>query len=141
MTTTTVTTVTSRPSAAAGISLAATGPACLACGLPFLWPALAAVGLGTAVGVSHLLSWAIVPVLVVLLARNAGRHGDRRPLRLAVVGAAVYLGHVGAHFVVGTDSLLFLLTDHVGVGLLGAGALWDVAVSRRIRRAHASTVR
>ncbi len=124
-----------RPSGAAGLTVLAAGPACAVCGVPFMWPALAAMGLGASVFVAHTVSWVVVPVLVVLLARNARRHGDRRPLRVAALGAVVYLFHTVLHFVGGGADLAFVVTDNVAVVLLGTGALWDLAVTRRARRA------
>ena len=127
------------PTRTAGVSLLSAGPACVVCGVPFLWPALAAMGLGATPVVAHVVSWVIVPLVVVLLARNARRHGDRRPLRLAVAGAVVYALHVVVHAVPSLGDVAFLVTDYVAVGLLGAGALWDLALTRRIRR-HLSKV-
>lgn len=138
---TTMSTTTAAPAAAvvhptrtAGISLLAAGPACVVCGVPFLWPALAAMGLGATPFIAHNISWLLVPVVVVLLARNARRHGDRRPLRLAMAGAAVYAVHVVTHFAGVLGEVAFLVTDHVAVALLGGAALWDLAVTRRVRR-------
>lgn len=122
-----------RPTRAAGISLLAAGPACLACGVPFLWPALAAVGLGVPLGIAHTVSWLVVPLIVGLLAVNARRHGDLRPLSLAAAGAVVYGLHVVTHHVAAAGDVAFLLTDHVAVALLGGAALWDLAVTRRVR--------
>lgn len=122
-----------QPTRTAGISLLAAGPACVVCGVPFLWPAFAAMGLGATPFIAHNVSWLVVPVVVVLLARNARRHGDRRPLRLATAGAAVYALHVVVHLVPALGGLAFLVTDHVAVALLGGAALWDLAVTRRVR--------
>lgn len=130
-----------RPTRTGGISLLAAGPACIVCGVPFLWPALAAMGLGATPLIAHTVSWLVVPVVVVLLARNARRHGDRRPLRLATAGAVVYALHGVVHFVPALGDVVFTVTDHVAVALLGAAALWDLAVTRRIRRDLASRVR
>lgn len=124
-----------RPTAVAGVSALAAGPVCIVCGIPFIWPVLGALGLSGAAFAAHYLSWFLAPVVVLLLSRNARRHHDRRPLRVAAAGGVVYLVHTVLHFAGGSD-LLFVLTDQVGVALLGAGALWDLAVTRRTRRAH-----
>ncbi len=129
-----VTVGVARPTRTAGISMVAAGPACIVCGLPFIWPALAAIGLGVPIGIAHGISWAMVPVVVALLALNARRHGDRRPLRLAAVGAAVYGVHVALHLTSAMGGTVFLITDQVAVALLGGAALWDLAVTRRVRR-------
>ncbi len=128
------------PTRTAGISLLSAGPACVVCGIPFLWPALAAMGLGAAPVVAHAVSWVMVPLVVILLARNTRRHRDRRPLLLAAAGAVVYGLHVVVHAVPAIGELAFFATDYLAVALLGAAALWDLAITRRVRRAM-STVR
>lgn len=131
------------PTRTAGISLLAAGPACIVCGVPFLWPALAAMGLGlgATLAIAHYISWLVVPVVVVLLVHNARRHGDRRPLRLAMAGTAAYAVHVVTHVVPAVGDVAFVVTDRVAVALLGAAALWDLAVTRRTRRRRGSRVR
>ncbi len=123
-----------RPTRTAGISLLAAGPACIVCATPFLWPSLAAMGLWGTSFIAHGISWLMVPLVVVLLARNARRHGERRPLRLAVAGAAVYAVHVVTHYVGALGDGVGFATDYVAVALLGTAALWDLAVTRRVRR-------
>lgn len=123
-----------RPTRTAGVSLLAAGPACVVCGVPFLWPAMAAIGLGAAPFIAHGVSWLLVPVVVVLLARNARRHGDRRPLRVAIAGAALYAFHVVLHLAPILGDVAFMVTDQVAVALLGGAALWDLAITRRVRR-------
>lgn len=123
-----------QPTRTAGISLLAAGPVCIVCAVPFLWPAVAAMGLGATPFIAHSISWLMVPLVVVLLARNARRHGERRPLRLAVAGAAVYAVHAMTHYVGALGDGVGFVTDYVAVALLGTAALWDLAVTRRVRR-------
>lgn len=127
------------PSPWAGIAGIAAGPACIVCVVPFVWPVLAALGLGSAALISHWISWMAVPLLVLAVAVNAGRHGDRRPLRLVASGAIVYAVHVATHFG-GGGAMLFMLSDYTSVALLGSGALLDLHRTLHVRHRVAATV-
>lgn len=127
------------PNPWAGIAGIAAGPVCIVCVAPFVWPVLAALGLGSAAMISHWISWVAVPLLVLAVAVNAGRHGDRRPLRLVTSGAIVYAVHVATHVGSG-GAMLFILSDYISVALLGAGALLDLHRTLHVRHRVAATV-
>lgn len=110
----------------------ATGPACVACTIPSVWPALASAGLVGVAGLTHDLGLLAVPFIVAILWRDARRHGDRRPLRIGLVGAGLLAAHAVFH-VVTASTVVFNVTNWLGFGLLAVGVVGNLLAVRRAR--------
>lgn len=112
----------------------ATGPACVACTIPSVWPALASAGLVGLAGWTHNLGLLAVPFIVVLLWRDGRRHGDRRPLRIGLVGAGLLAAHAVFHLVA-ASTVVFNVTNWLGFGLLAVGIVGNLLAVRGTRMA------
>lgn len=110
----------------------ATGPACVACTIPSVWPALASVGLMGVAGWTHNLGLLAVPFIVVILWRDSRRHGDRRPLRIGLAGGGLLATHAVFHLVT-ASTVAFNVTNWLGFGLLALGVVGNLLAVRGAR--------
>lgn len=127
------------------------GVGCLMCVMPFMWPVLSAVGLRSAAFYSHNAGLLAAPVVFWIVWRQARRHGDSLPVRLAAVGLVLLVGHTALHGAgnvtvgdgPGMQALhaVWVFFDYAGAGLLLAGVLahWR-ALDRWMRAQRAALV-
>lgn len=128
----------------AGLTKAATVPACAACAAyPLIAAPLAAVGLFGIAAVLHNMLVFLAPLNLIFLTRTYRRH--RRPwaLGLATVGVLFILGHLAFHVIPSGHAVMQALYPYeyevgmafiwIGMLLLAAGAALDWRASRRPR--------